>query len=169
MNIKKSILIWIIVAGIIFTNPIGFANERNQLHIIPEASEWAGYDPYKSEAHDIVENIWTAEKDVTVLDRYSKKADEIEGKRNLWMAFQTWVFNRNILISYLAYLMRFLNQVGLLIWGIMILYAWYMYATSVFWRWNVSKWRSAIKNAVIWVIIIVASYAIWAWLNALFL
>jgi hypothetical protein len=158
-----------IIAGIIFANPITSANERNQLHIIPEASEWAGYDPYKSEAHDIVENIWTAEKDVTVLDRYNKKADEIEGKRNLWMAFQTWVFNWNIVISYLAYLMRFLNQVGLLIWGIMILYAWYMYATSVFWRWNVWKWRSAIKNAVIWVIIIVASYAIWAWLNALFL
>jgi hypothetical protein len=28
-----------IIAGIIFANPITSANERNQLHIIPEASE----------------------------------------------------------------------------------------------------------------------------------
>ena len=40
--------------------------------------------------------------------------------------------NWDTLLNYVVYLMRFLNQIGILIGAIMILYAGYLYATSVF-------------------------------------
>jgi membrane protein DedA with SNARE-associated domain len=64
--------------------------------------------------------------------------------------------------------MRFLNQLGLLIWGIMILYAGYQYAWSVF-TWKSTDGKNTIKNAIIWILVIIFSYAIWKWLESMFL
>ncbi len=77
--------------------------------------------------------------------------------------------NWDTIPNYIVYLMRFLNQLGLLIGGVMILYAGYLYAGTIFGFGDPNSAKNAIKNAIIGVIILVASYAIWAGIQALFL
>lgn len=136
----------------------------NYLHIIPETETDNDYD---DKAASIVELVWD-DDGRSVNDRYNEQAKDILDDWDIWLAFETGVMNWDILLSYVAYVIRFINQLWILIWSIMILYAGYQYATSIFW-WNVSNWKNAIKNAIIWIIVIVFSYAIWAWLEAMFL
>jgi hypothetical protein len=105
----------------------------------------------------------------SVNDRYNEQAKDIADDWDLWMAFKTWVMNWDTLMAYVVYLMRFINQLGLLIWGIMILYAGYQFAWTIFKFWDATKGKSAIKNAIIWILVIVFSYAIWKWLESMFL
>jgi hypothetical protein len=51
----------------------------------------------------------------------------------------------------------------------MIVYAWYLYSTTVFGWWDASKWNKAIKDAIIWILIVSFSYAIMKFLTAAFL
>ena len=81
----------------------------------------------------------------------------------------SWIMNWDTLLNYVVYLMRFLNQIGILIGAIMILYAGYLYATSVFKLWDVNKAKNAIASAIKGVLIIVFSYAIWRALWMFFL
>ncbi len=139
-------------------------NTSNYLHIIPESETDNAYD---DKAASIVKLVWD-DDGRSVNDRYNEQAKDILDDWDIWLAFETGVMNWDILLSYVAYVIRFINQLWILIWSIMILYAGYQFATSIFW-WNVSNWKTAIKNAIIWIIVIVFSYAIWAGLEAMFL
>ena len=136
----------------------------NYLHIIPESETDNNYD---DKAASIVELVWN-DDGRSVNDRYNEQAKDILDDWDIWLAFETGVMNWDILLSYVAYVIRFINQLWILIWSIMILYAGYQFATSIFW-WNVSNWKTAIKNAIIWIIVIVFSFAIWKGLEAMFL
>lgn len=136
----------------------------NYLHIIPETETDNDYD---DKAASIVKLVWD-DDGRSVNDRYNEQAKDILDDWDIWLAFETGVMNWDILLSYVAYVIRFINQLWILIWSIMILYAGYQFATSIFW-WNVSNWKTAIKNAIIWIIVIVFSFAIWKGLEAMFL
>ena len=142
-------------------------NTPNNLHIIPEAQGMSG-DRIK-EGADKVNYVGDSKKWWSVNDRYNEKAEEINGQWDLWMAFQTWIMSWDTILLYVVYFMRFLNQIWLLIWSIMILFAWYLYASSVFKPWNTSKGKTAIETAIKWILVIVFSYAIWKGLEAMFL
>lgn len=136
----------------------------NYLHIIPETETDNDYD---DKAASIVKLVWD-DDGRSVNDRYNEQAKDILDDWDIWLAFETGVMNWDILLSYVAYVIRFINQLWILIWSIMILYAGYQFATSIFW-WNVSNWKTAIKNAIVWIIVIVFSFAIWKGLEAMFL
>ena len=131
----------------------------NYLHIIPKSEGWDTAEVVKA----VAQWQWT------VNERYNEQADKIAKSGDIWKAWATWVINWDTLISYVVYLMRFINQIGLLIWGIMILYAGYQYAWTIFKFWDATKGKNAIKNATIWILVIVFSYAIWKWLESMFL
>ena len=154
------------LVGISFLWLYSFANldrTQNNLHIIPQTS-------YSKQAtSNIIKNIWDIESAGTVLERYSGAAAELEQKWDLGAAFETGVFSWNIVISYLVYLLRFISQLGLLIWAVMILYAGYQYATFIFGFWDPSKAKTTINRAIQWVLILVFSFAIWRGLTAMFL
>jgi len=57
----------------------------------------------------------------------------------------------------------------LLIGGLMILYAGYLYGSTVFSGSNPTKAKSAIRNAIIGVLVVVFSFAIWKGLVSSFL
>ena len=154
------------LVGISFLWLYSFADldrTQNNLHIIPQTS-------YSKQAtSNIIKNIWDIESAGTVLERYSGAAAELEQKWDLGAAFETGVFSWNIVISYLVYLLRFISQLGLLIWAVMILYAGYQYATFIFGFWDPSKAKTTINRAIQWVLILVFSFAIWRGLTAMFL
>lgn len=154
------------LVGISFLWLYSFANldrTQNNLHIIPQTS----YS--KQDTSNIIKNIWDIEQWGTVLEKYSGAAAELEQKWDLGAAFETGVFSWNIVISYLVYLLRFISQLGLLIWAVMILYAGYQYATFIFGFWDPSKAKTTINRAIQWVLILVFSFAIWWGLTAMFL
>lgn len=150
------------VAFFLLTGNLVFATPNN-LHIIPESTVES------SQIRDDIHEVGNPEKGGSVIDRYNKKADEIMAAKDIWRSMQTWIMNWDTLINYVVYLMRFLSQLGLLIGGLMVLYAGYQYATTIFGYGSPSNAKTAIKNAVIWVIVVVASYAIWKGIISLFL
>ena len=154
------------LVGISFLWLYSFADldrTQNNLHIIPQTTYT------KEDTREIIKNIWDIESAGTVLERYSGAAAELEQKWDLGAAFETGVFSWNIVISYLVYLLRFISQLGLLIWAVMILYAGYQYATFIFGFWDPSKAKTTINRAIQWVLILVFSFAIWRGLTAMFL
>lgn len=141
----------------------------NNLHIIPEYFSWGSAEAAEQEAREAVNFVGNSSSGGTVIERYNEQAEKIAKEKNLWKAFKTWIMNWDTIPNYIVYLMKFLNQLGLLIGGMMILYAGYLYAGTIFGFGDPSSAKNAIKNAIIGVIILVASYAIWAGIQALFL
>ena len=161
---KKVLVLFLVGISFLWLN--SFANldrTQNNLHIIPQTSYT------KQDTSNIIKNIWDIEQWGTVLERYSGAAAKLEEKWDLGAAFETGVFSWNIVISYLVYLLRFISQLGLLIWAVMILYAGYQYATFIFGFWDPSKAKTTINRAIQWVLILVFSFAIWRGLTAMFL
>lgn len=140
---------------------------NNNLHIIPEITS----ENDKQEAIDDVKYVaGTGEKNkTTALTRYTEIAEKYEKNKDIAKSMQTWIMWWNTLIQYVVYVLRFLSQLGLLIGGIMMLYAGYLYATTIFEWGNPSKAKSAIKFAIIGILIIVFAYAILRGLVSLFL
>lgn len=124
--------------------------------IIPKATD--------SNIWSKVDDIWQGGK---VREKYNQAATSMDGQ--VWDQFASWVFTRTTILDYLVYLIKFLSQAWLLIWACMIIYAWYIYASSAFMWWDVWWGKKAITNAIIWVLVVVFSYAIMKLVTAAFL
>jgi hypothetical protein len=135
-----------------------FAQVSNDFEIIPEASSGGGVER-------AVEAVGASGGNVR--DVYNQQAKEMEGKVGDQIA--SGIMTRDTLLDYIVYLVRFLSQIGIVIGVMMIIYAGYMYASSVFSPSNMSKGKSAITNAVIGVLVIAFSYAIMKLLTSAFL
>ena len=117
-------------------------------NIIPELS-----DDETKEANEKIDEIWKVWWHV--MEKYRQVASN---DFNTSQQLATWVMNRDTLMNYLVFVIKFLSQLWLLVWTIFIIYAWYKYMVSVFESWKTPS--STIKNAIIWVLIIIFSYAI---------
>lgn len=80
------------------------------------------------------------------------------GNLSFFERLASWILIRDDIPNVLVLVVQFLSQLGLVVWVIFIMYAWYKYMLSVFNWWKAPN--STIKNAVIWVIIVIFSYAI---------
>jgi len=88
---------------------------------------------------------------------------------NAWDAFASWVFSWESVFSFFKYLAKTLSQIWLVVWAVMIIYAWYKYASWVF-TGDASKWwQDAIKSAILGVLVVIFSYAIMKLLISTFL
>lgn len=70
----------------------------------------------------------------------------------------SWIMNRDTILNYLTFIIKFLSQLWLLVWTIFIMIAWYKYIVSLFQGQKVPS--ESVKNAIIWIIIVIFSYAI---------
>ena len=129
--------------------------DNDSFVIIPEA---------KTEVN--VQKIW--KEWWKVWENYNKEYENLNKKWDLGAQVASWIVWWDTILLLIKYFVKFLSQLGLVIWALMIIYAWYIYATGVF-SWNVSKATPAIKNAIIWIVIIIWSYAIMKILVHLFL
>ena len=139
-------------------NSIAFAQndewlEEVKLEILPksDADLWKFNQEIISKSSDHVRDTYTE------LWSWMKVDDQIAS------GIMTW----DTIINYGVYILRFLSQAGLAIWGLMIVYVWYQYLLSVLW-WSPADW-SLISNAVIGILVIVFSYAIMRILTRMFL
>jgi hypothetical protein len=93
----------------------------------------------------------------------------MENKNQLGDQFASGIMTRNTLLNYVVYLVRFLSEIGLLIGGVMVIYAGYMYAMTVFGGGDATKGNKAITNAIIGILVIAFSYAIMKLLTSAFI
>jgi len=132
-----------------------FAFAQNQLQIIPES---------KNDTSANVQRIWEAWG--TVWQQYQKEASSL--KDDLWGQMASGIFTWTTLLDYLVYLVKFLSQLGIFVGACFIIYAGYIYATSIFGN-KTDTWTTAIKNAIIGTIVITFSYAIMKAITVAFL
>lgn len=118
-------------------------------NIIPELESWE-----VEEVSAKVEEIW--KKPWKVWDKYNEIA------ASEWFStsqqLSSWIMNRDTILNYLTFIIKFLSQLWLLVWTVFIMIAWYKYIISLFNWWKVPS--ESIKNAIIWIIIVIFSYAI---------
>lgn len=84
---------------------------------------------------------------------------------NLFERLASWILEIEDIMDYLVLVVKFLSQLWLIVWMVFIMYAWYQYIISVFNWWKVPS--NTIKNAIIWVTIVIFSYAIMRFLTSI--
>ena len=152
--ILGSILFWILIIP-----KHSFAQQTsNDFEIIPKASSGGAV----TKAVNAV-----GQTGGSVRDTYNKQAVVLSWSVGDQIA--SGIMTRDTLLEYIVYLVRFLSQIGIFIGVIMIIYAGYLYASSIFSPSNMSKGKSAITNAIIGVLVIAFSYAIMKLLTSAFL
>ena len=121
--------------------------EVNWFNIMPELEE--------SEIQKIdekIEKIWS--EWWHVWDHYNDEADQLKTSQQV----ASWIMNWDTIMNYLVFIVQFLSQLGLVVWAVFIMIAWYKYAVSLFQWWKVPS--STVKNAIIGIFIVIFSYAI---------
>lgn len=147
------VLLWISVC-----TPIFAATTTNDFEIIPLANSG---EVVEQAVQDV------GSKGGSVRDTYNKQAKNLENQVGNQLA--SGIMTRDTLLDYVVYLVRFLSQIWLLIGWIMIIYAGYLYATTIFWWGDATKGKTAITNAIIGILVIAFSYAIIKLLTSAFI
>lgn len=156
-NLLKNFLkIWIISSLIIFNTvliPCNIYAQESDLKV-----EWFSILPELEDkeittANEKINEIWQTWWEVR--KKYNKIAS---GELTTSQQIATWIMNWDTIMNYLVFIVKFLSQLWLLVGFFFIMYAWYTYMLSVF-QWNKTK-SSTVTNAIIWVIIVIFSYAI---------
>lgn len=158
----KKIVFWFLIS--FFLSSVTFAslaNTRNDLHIIPESQS------SNQELDQKVKEI--AKKPGQVIETYNQQAEDLSKKWDLGSAFATWIFNRDLILLYIAYLVQFLSQLGMLIWWVMVVYAGYLYAGTIFNFGDVPWAKKAITQAIQGILVITFSYVILKILTSMFI
>lgn len=153
-----SILLWTVIwsGNIVFATWELLSGDESddgqdvQLEILPRA-EW--------NMAEINQKIINNTEGKSVRDIYNKIAkDDLAWPDKVDEQIASGVMTWDTIIDYGVLLLKFLSQIWLLIWWLMIVFAGYKYVMSVF-SWDApDPWL--VKNAIIWVLVIIFSYAI---------
>ncbi len=126
--------------------PLETFADDDSLSIIPVADS----DKVNEAIQKVGSDAWN------VVDNYNYQASQLTCEQQIASGIWDWW----TILCYAVDLVSFLSQVGIAIGALMIVYAWYIYATAVF-RWgNASAGKTAVTRAILGVIVIVFSYAI---------
>lgn len=157
-NFKKIWIIMLLVFSIFFfqidTNAADW--EISWYNIIPELSSQDIQD-----VDTAIQQIWQTAWEV--MDSYTTTAESWADQPAKQIA--SWIMTRDTILDYLQYVVRFLSELWIVVWVGFIIYAWYKYMTSIF-AWMTPPTKT-LKNAIIWIIIIIFSYAILKTLTSL--
>ena len=107
-----------------------------------------------SELNQAITEIWS--KWWEVWKTYNQKAQAMDTDTKKQIA--SWIMSWNTILNYLVLVVKFLSQLWLFVWAVFIMIAWYKYMVSVF-NWGKLP-TETVKNAIIWVIIVIFSFAI---------
>ena len=121
--------------------------EVEWFNIMPELEE-AEISKIDEEIKDIWSEWWKVNEKY-----YQASLDLSTSQQVAW-----WIMNRDTIMNYLVFIVQFLSQLWLVVWGLFIMYAWYKYVWSVFNWWKVPS--ETVKNAIVWILIVIFSYAI---------
>lgn len=162
MKLFKKLLIAtpiiLIISYTVSINTYTFSSDGKDIeidyYIVPEIKESS-----LKKIQDATKEIWESWQHV--METYRAKAKELTTAEQI----NSGIMNRDTIMNYLVFVIKFLSQLWLVVWAGFIMYAGYKYMLSVF---NANRTSpDMIKNAIIWVIIVVFSYAIMKTLTSL--
>lgn len=133
-----------------------FAADSADFVILPRASE--------SETEEIVDKISTTSGDVW---EEINRINYADGGISLEEQLASGAMNRDTIIDMIAYAISKISQLALFIWALMIIRNGYQYAAHAI-TWDLPN-ADNIKNAVIWICVVIFSYAIMRALSSAFL
>lgn len=95
-------------------------------------------------------------------EKYNKTGDDYnKGDRDLGAALGSGIVTWDTILTLLTQIIKFVANTSLVIGAAMFIYAGYLYVTAVYmWEAQTSKANEAIRDAVIWVVLVIFSYAI---------
>ena len=136
---------------------LGSTTFAQSLEIIPQAT-----DP---------QQVATDVESVAVWGKVWEKYNTVvNSKRSLSDQLSSGIMDWTTILDYFARFIKYLSQIGIFIGSCFVIYAWYVYATAIFQNnGKVTDGNTAIKNAILGVIVITFSYAIMKWVMAAFL
>ena len=153
-TVSKKILIWLFFLSLL---SISYAESpANDFSIIPESKTWS------QNIWDIVNTIWQSWWNV--MENYKNIAyweKNPDGTRkwsqmpDLGDQLASWVMTRDTLLDYVTYIVRFLLQLWLLIWAVVMIYIWYKKIT----QFRDFKWGD-IKYVIMWIAVLGFAYVI---------
>lgn len=149
--------IWLLILLLVWIFGFSFytnAQSIDGIQIIPELE-----DEEIEEINEAIDRI--GKTGGKVREKYNAAASGMSTSQQI----ASWIMNRDTLVNYLVYVVKFLSQLWIVVGVVFIMYAWYKYMISVFAWWKTPT--STIKNAIIWVIIVIFSYAIMKILTSL--
>ena len=129
------------------TTPDNNDLEVEWFNIMPELT-----DEQIGKVDTAIKEIWQTWWNVW--NKYNEEAEKLTTSQQI----ASWIMNRDTLMDYLWFLIKFISQLGIVVCTAFIMIAWYKYMVSVFTWWQTPK--STLINAIVWVIIVIFSYAI---------
>ena len=152
----KRFIIIIALSAFFFISYSNITNAASNLkvkwfNIMPEISA-----EDTKELNTTITDIWA--EWWKVWDKYNTAANELwkNGKTDSQVA--SWIMNWDTVMNYLVFIVQFLSQLGLVVWAAFIMYAGYKYIVILFEWWKVPS--ATVKNAIIWILVVIFSYAI---------
>lgn len=126
------------------------------IEIIPEANQ-----------SNVISNVNSVGKEGGhVWDNYD---EVLKNKPSLEDSLASWIMDWDTILLYAARFVNYMSQLWIFIGACFLVYAGYVYATSIFNNGDVKKWNTAIHNALLWVVIITFSYALMKFIVSAFL
>jgi len=119
----------------------------NWFNIMPELEE-SEMEKIDQKIEEIWSEWWKVQK------KYYEASKELKTSEQV----ASWIMNWDTIMNYLVFVVQFLSQLGLVVWAVFIMIAWYKYAVSLFQWWKVPS--ATVKNAIIGIFIVIFSYAI---------
>lgn len=159
---KRVIFTWLIWLCSLISIPVFAQQEDPAFELIPEAT--------KDDIGQDVKELGEVKSSKNFSEIYNKKARDLwsdwtwdlkEDCAWLGNQFASGIMNWDTILCLATQIVRFVSNMAMVVWALMIIYAWYIYAMSVFNSdaFGVSKGHAAIKRATIWIVIVILSYA----------
>ncbi len=149
--------IFIVFCSILCCGSMVFAN--NSFQIIPEAEN-------STKADEVSKGLIEIKTDEDFWDKYNSGADNLK----LGDQIRSWAFSWKSVLDIGVYVLRFIMQIALVIGSAMVIKSWYEYALTARGVKDGDKnFHSAIKNALIGLLVISLSYTIIKLLQMAFL
>jgi len=145
------LIMWFLLAFVMPYSVLAQDLEVDGFNIMPELTD-AEIGQINTEIKDIWSVWWH------VRENYNEAADRMWESGHTGAQIASWIMNWDTLLNYLVFVVQFLGQLWLVVGVVFIMYAGYGYMLSVFKGWKVPT--ETVKNAIIWVIIVIFSYAI---------
>lgn len=144
--------------------------------LLPVATAWNADDSFVliPEADDDgrvedVKDLQVLKPDKDFWTDYNKYWDWYAKDKNLGSQIASWVVTRDTILLLVTSIVKFVSNAALVVWSLMVIYAWYLYIMSAIAWDQTSKANEAIKDAVIWIVLVIFSYAIQAFVIQAFL
>ncbi len=156
MKSLRGVMSLIVMFLLLSINLVSAQSNQDTLELIPKTTD--------QRRADDADTLWTIEPWEDFREQYNAFWLNYAARKNtdwLWRMLASWIVTWDTILMLLTRVIKFIANAALIFGSAMFIYAWYLYITSVF-TWDAATWKAneAIKDAVLWIVIVIFSFAI---------